>query len=120
MAQVFTFDPDSGRLSALGHGARNSPIYEAEAPEPLSDEDLRTLQAEVIETADLAARKALLQALIGDVRVVSRDEVYPTFDLPAVRPPCGLVSGDEGSRTPTGGGLSALPLPLGYVPRQPP
>ncbi len=24
--------------------------------------------------------------------------------------------GDEGSRTPTGGGLSALPLPLGYVP----
>jgi hypothetical protein len=44
---------------------------------------------EVIETGDPPARKALLQALVEEIRVVSRAEIYPSFSLPAVRPPSG-------------------------------
>lgn len=64
---------------------------DTQASEPLSDQDLRALQAharQVIETGDPPARKALLQALVADIRVVSREEIYPTFSLPTVRPPC--------------------------------
>jgi site-specific DNA recombinase len=63
-------------------------------PEPISDDDLRPLQAnvhEVIQNGDKPARKALLQALLEEIRVVSRAEIYPFFSLPAVRPPYGSV-----------------------------
>ena len=56
-------------------------MEDGEAPEPLGDDDLRTLQShvrEVIETGDPPARKALLQALVHEIRVVSRDEINPT------------------------------------------
>lgn len=82
------------RLSALEARRAELTIDEHEAPEPLSDQDLRALQAhvsEVIETGDPPARKALPQALVHEIRVVSREEIYPTFNLPAVRPPCGSV-----------------------------
>jgi site-specific DNA recombinase len=63
-------------------------------PEPLTDADLDALQAEVgevIRNGDPPARKALLQALIDEIRVESRAAIHPTFALPAVRPPGGLV-----------------------------
>ncbi len=62
--------------------------------EPLSDEDLALLQAEVrevIEGGDSPTRKALLQSLVDEIRVVSHAEIYPSFSLPAVRPPSGSV-----------------------------
>lgn len=31
------------------------------------------------------ARQGLLQALVHQIRVASREEIYPTFNLPAVR-----------------------------------
>ena len=40
---------------------------------------------------DPPARKALLQALVQEIRVVSRAEIYPFFNLPVVRPPYGSV-----------------------------
>jgi hypothetical protein len=58
--------------------------------EPLTDEDLASLQAkvrEVIEGGDPPTRKALLQSLVDEIRVVSRAEIFPSFSLPAVRPP---------------------------------
>jgi site-specific DNA recombinase len=64
--------------------------------EPLNDEDLAILQAEVrevIEGGDAPTRKALLQSLVDEIRVVSRAEIYPSFSLPAVRPPFGKGSG---------------------------
>ncbi len=67
---------------------------EPEEREPLSDDDLELLQAqvrEVIEGGDLPTRKALLQSMVNEIRVVSRAEIYPSFSLPAVRPPCGSV-----------------------------
>jgi site-specific DNA recombinase len=82
------------RLAGLEARRQELALDDGEGPEPLSDEDLRGLQAhvrEVIETGEPPARKALLQALVHDIRVVSRDEVYPTFNFPAVRPPCGSV-----------------------------
>jgi hypothetical protein len=54
-------------------------------PEPLTDEEVRALQAhvrEVIETGDPSARKALLQALVEEIRVVSGAEIYPSFACP--------------------------------------
>ncbi len=65
-----------------------------ERPEPLSDQDLAGLQThvrEAIEAGDPAQQKALLQALVDEIRVVSRAEIYPFFSLPAVRPPYGSV-----------------------------
>ncbi len=62
--------------------------------EPLTDDDLGLLQAqvrEVIESGDPPTRKALLQSLVDEIRVVSRAEIYPSFSLPAVRPPSGSV-----------------------------
>ncbi len=69
----------------------------AETPEehePLSDEDLELLVAhvrEVIAGGHPPTRKALLQSLVEEIRVVSRAETYPSFLLPAVRPPGGSV-----------------------------
>ena len=65
-----------------------------ESPQPLSDHDLAALQAHVrhvIDAGDPPQQKALLQALIYEIRVVSRAEIYPFFSLPAVRPPYGSV-----------------------------
>jgi site-specific DNA recombinase len=65
-----------------------------ERPEPLSDQDLAALQThvrEAIEAGDPAQQKALLQALVDEIRVVSRAEIHPFFSLPAVRPPYGSV-----------------------------
>ena len=65
-----------------------------DTPEPLSDDDLHALQAhvtQVIADGDPSARKALLQALVDEIRVQSRDEIYPFFTLPTVRPPYGSV-----------------------------
>jgi hypothetical protein len=45
----------------------------------------------VIADGDPPARKALLQALVQEIRVVSRAEIYPFFNLPVVRPPYGSV-----------------------------
>jgi hypothetical protein len=63
-------------------------------PEPLNDNDLHALQhhvAQVITDGDPRARKALLQALVQEIRVVNRDKIYPFFNLPVVRPPYGSV-----------------------------
>jgi hypothetical protein len=57
-----------------------------EEHEPLSDEDLELLVAhvhEVIAGGDPPTRKALLQSLAEEIRVVSRAEIYPSFLLPA-------------------------------------
>lgn len=43
-----------------------------------------------IEGGDPQIRKAL-QSLAEEIRVVSRAEIYPSFSLPAVRPPSGSV-----------------------------
>jgi len=82
------------RLTGLEARREELAIDNGDEPEPLTDDDLRTLQAHVravIEAGDPPARKALLQALVAEIRVVSREEIYPTFNLPAVRPPCGSV-----------------------------
>ncbi len=82
------------RLAGLQARRQELAIDDVEAPEPLSDEDLSALQAhvrDVIATGDPPTRKALLQALVAEIRVVSRYEIYPAFSLPAVRPPCGSV-----------------------------
>ena len=82
------------RLSEL-QARRAELAYEPDdSPEPLTDEDLHALQAHtqhVIEHGDPPARKALLQALVTEIRVVSRTEIYPFFALPVVRPPYGSV-----------------------------
>lgn len=65
-----------------------------EHPQALSSDDLAALQAhvrQVIETGDPRQQKALLQALVDEIRVVSRAEINPFFSLPLVRPPYGSV-----------------------------
>ncbi len=82
------------RLRGLEARREELSAEEAEEREPLSDEDLALLQAEVrevIEGGDAPTRKALLQSMVDEIRVVSRAEIYPSFSLPAVRPPSGSV-----------------------------
>jgi hypothetical protein len=64
---------------------------------PNEVEALQAQVREVIETGDPRARKALLQALVEEIRVVSRAEIYPSFSLPAVRPPSGSARAREDS-----------------------
>jgi hypothetical protein len=45
------------------------------------------IRRQVIESGDPPTRKVLLQSLVDEIRVVSRAEIYPSFSLPAVRPP---------------------------------
>ena len=81
------------RLSELEARRAELAADQDDGPEQLSDDDLRALQAhihEVIQNGDKPARKALLQALLEEIRVVSRAEIYP-FSLPVVRPPYGSV-----------------------------
>jgi site-specific DNA recombinase len=101
--------PRIGELSEKLRGleARQEELA-AEEPserEPLTDEDLALLQAEVrevIEGGDPPTRKALLQSLVDEIRVVSRAEIFPSFSLPAVRPPQRAVTATE-IRTPVSG-----------------
>lgn len=67
---------------------------EPDEREPLTDDDLALLQTEVrevIDGGDPTTRKALLASMVEEIRVVSRAEIYPSFSLPAVRPPSGSV-----------------------------
>jgi hypothetical protein len=80
----------SERLRGLQARQEELAAEEPAEREPLSDEDLSLLVAhvrEVIEGGDPPTRKALLQSLVEEIRVVSRAEIYPSFSLPAVRPP---------------------------------
>jgi site-specific DNA recombinase len=82
------------RLSELEARRAELAAADEEGLEPLSDEDVHALQAhvgEVIADGDPPARKALLQALVQEIRVVNRAEIYPFFYLPVVRPPYGSV-----------------------------
>ena len=84
----------SERLRGLQARQEELAAEEPAERDPLSDEDLALLQAEVrevIESGDPPTRKALLQSLVDEIRVVSRAEIYPSFSLPAVRPPSGSV-----------------------------
>ena len=69
--------------------------YAAEdEPEPLTDAELGELTAhvrQVIEEGEIRQQKALLQALVAEIRVAGREEIYPSFFVPAVRPPNGSV-----------------------------
>lgn len=89
------------RLAGLEAHRGELAIGDGEAPEPLSDEDLRVLQTHVrhvIETGHPPAHEALLEALVAEIRVGSREEIYPTFNVPAVRPPWGSVGDQWGRR----------------------
>ncbi len=69
-------------------------VEEGDAPESLSEEDVRTLAGqvrEVVEQGDRRQQKALLQGLVQEIQVVSREEIYPFFFVPAFRPPYGSV-----------------------------
>jgi site-specific DNA recombinase len=86
------------RVTGLQARRQELAIDDVEAPEPLSDEDLSALQAhvrDVIATGDPPTRKALLQALVAEIRVVSRDAIYPAFIIlpggSTTTPPCGSV-----------------------------
>ena len=59
---------------------------------PLSVGELRALATEarrVLAEGDDRQKKALLQGFVREVRVVSRDEIYPFFTVPLVRPTVG-------------------------------
>lgn len=87
-------DELSGRLRGLQARREELSTEEPGEREPLDADDLELLQAqvrEVIEGGDPPTRKALLQSLVDEIRVVSRAEIYPSFSLPAVRPPSGSV-----------------------------
>jgi hypothetical protein len=60
---------------------------------------------EVIEGGDSPTRKALLQSLVEEIRVVSRAEIYLAFPLPVVRPPQGSArpAGFEPATSRSGG-----------------
>ncbi len=63
----------------LGHRSARSDSF------ALSDEDLAAIRAtvkECIEGGTPEERKGLLQTLLADVRVESRDEIYPIFRIP--------------------------------------
>jgi hypothetical protein len=84
----------SGKLRGLEARREELAAEEPDRREPLSDEDLALLVAqvrEVIDGGDPPTRKALLQSLVEEIRVVSRSEIYPSFLSPAVRPPQGSV-----------------------------
>ena len=69
-------------------------LEQEDAPEPLSEADLAGLVAqvrEVVTEGDRRQQKALLQAYVQEIKVVSREEIYPFFFVPAVRPPSGSV-----------------------------
>jgi len=87
-------DELSGKLHGLEARRAELVAEEPDEREPLSDEDLALLVAhvrDVIEGGDPPTRRALLQSLVEEIRVVSRSELYPSFLFAAVRPPQGSV-----------------------------
>jgi hypothetical protein len=73
---------------------RDELAHDDTRPDPLTDADIRELQAKVSKTfhnGDPPSRKALLQALIDEIKVVTPGEIHPIFVLPTVRPPGGSV-----------------------------
>ena len=86
-------------------------IHEADVTAPTAEElsALRERVAEAIATGDSAPVKILLQALIHEIRVDSKEAIHPIFRVPvgvdlsgddAVRAPSQLV-GAEGLEPPT-------------------
>ena len=60
-------------------------MFDAPAPEAPTDETLALLRSrveDVMKNGDEAQRKAVMQALVQELRVVSRDEILPTFRVP--------------------------------------
>ena len=85
------------RIAALtqqlaGLDARRAELAQPDDdPEPLSDDDLAALTTHVrniVANGDPAQQKALLQAIVAEIKVASRAEISPFFSLPVVRPPC--------------------------------
>ena len=80
------------RLRGLQARQEELAAEEPDEREPLTDDDLALLHAEVrevIDGGDPTTRKALLASMVDEIRVVSRAEIYPSFSFPAVRPPSG-------------------------------
>lgn len=89
-------DALSRQLSGLRSRREELTDDRQDADTVLTDDDIAALQAEVAQTirdGDAATRKALLQALVGEIRVEGRDHIRPSYCLPAVRvaPPGGSV-----------------------------
>jgi site-specific DNA recombinase len=95
-------------------------LVAAPAPQAQSDETLALLRGHidrVMKNGDEAQRKAVMQALVQEVRVVSRDEILPTFYVPEdsdpakVLMPDGIVdiaSGDKNRGPVLSGGAVSL------------
>ncbi len=84
----------SGKLRGLEARREELQLDDEDAPEPLSEADLAALVAqvrEVVTEGDRRQQKVLLQAYVQEIRVVSREEIYPFFFVPTVRPPSGSV-----------------------------
>ena len=68
-------------------------------PRPEVDVDLEAIKSEIADVldgdSDRSARKAVLQTLIAEVRVESRDAITPTFRVP-LQAPVRIVSGLAG------------------------
>ena len=92
-------DELSRRITGL-QARRDELALDDAQPESLTDADLDALQTEVgeviIRNGDPPSRKAVLQALIDEIRVESRAEIHPNL-----RPPGGSTperfSGDGGN-----------------------
>lgn len=89
-------DTLSRQLSGLKARREELTDDRQDADTVLTDHDIAALQAEVAQTirdGDAPTRKALLQALVGEIRVEGRDQIRPSYCLPAVRvaPPGGSV-----------------------------
>lgn len=83
-------------LACIHDGGDPADAADLDADRPGWEQARRALQAEVAQTirdGDAPTRKALLQALIGEIRVEGRDQIRPSYCLPAVRvaPPGGSV-----------------------------
>jgi site-specific DNA recombinase len=90
--------PRIKELQAQKHGLEahreQLSLDDVEAPESLSEDELLALAAdvaEIMQNGDDRQKKALFQALVSEIRVVGRDEIYPSFQIP-VRPPSGSVA----------------------------
>jgi site-specific DNA recombinase len=112
-----------GRLQSLRERqqaleARQAEL-EAEAlqrPEPLTEDqlhDLRMQIGDVLRHGDRPQQKAVLQAFVDRIEVVSRDEIQPYYCLPAgVRPPFTFM-GAGGFEPPKAEPTGLQPVPFG-------
>jgi hypothetical protein len=78
-------------LACLGETTRTGwPNKTPRSPAPWGR--IRATIKERIETGTHQEKKALVQSLVADVRVESRDEIYPIFRIPdSVRVVYGMV-----------------------------